>query len=138
MKIIYENPDGGVSVVIPAPGVEPANLISSVVPYGASWDIVEDDAVPADRTFRTAWRRGESGVCEDLDASKAVAHDIRRAKRSEEFRPHDELMAARIPGTDEVAVEAARQEIRDRYVVIEEEIDAAEEVEDLRVKVKSL
>ena len=40
-------------------------------------------------------------------------------------------MAARIPGTDEVAVEAAAG-IRDRYAEIEEDIDSATSIHVLR------
>ena len=138
-KIVYENYAGNLSIVTPAPGIDPSDLIGSVVPEDCRWEIVEDYVIPEDRTFREAWRwSDETGVREDLDLCKSVAHDIRRAKRSEEFRPHDELMAARIPDTDEEAVEAARQEIRERYEKIQADIDSTREVDDLREKVKSL
>ena len=114
MKIIYENADGGVSIVTPVPGISDLNALArSVVPSGTAYQIIDDHEVPTDRTFRDAWVHNKAGwVGVDIDKAKCVGHEIRRAKRSEEFKPHDELMAARIPGTDEVAVEAARQEIR--------------------------
>ena len=134
MKIIYENADGGVSIVTPAPDVPDLNALArSVVPSGTAYQIIDDHEVPTDRTFRDAWVHNKAGwVGVDLDKAKCVGHDIRRAKRSEEFKPHDELMAARIPGTDEVAVEAARQEIRDRYELIQAGIDAAEDTDSIK------
>lgn len=61
----------------------------------------------------------------NIDKAKAVAHDMRRAKRAEEFAPHDEVIAKRIPGTVEAEAEAARQAIREKYAAMQTEIDAA-------------
>lgn len=61
----------------------------------------------------------------NLDKAKAIGHDMRRAKRAEEFAPHDEVIAKRIPGKDEAEAEAARQAIRDKYAAVQTEIDAA-------------
>ena len=38
-----------------------------------------------------------------------------------------------IPGTDTTAVEAERQVIRDKYAVVQKQIDAAETPEDIKV-----
>jgi hypothetical protein len=61
----------------------------------------------------------------NIDKAKAVAHDMRRAKRAEEFAPHDEVIAKRIPGTAEADAEAARQAIREKYSAMQTEINAA-------------
>ena len=73
MKLIYETPEGGVAVVAAAPGVPIANLVSKVVPYGASWDMVDENSLPSDRTFRNAWIKVGSNVVEDLTKSKLIA-----------------------------------------------------------------
>lgn len=65
----------------------------------------------------------------NLDKAKAIAHDMRRAARASEFAPLD--IQATIPGKAAEA-EAARQEIRDRYALIQSSIDAAGGVEDLK------
>ena len=49
---------------------------------------------------------------------------MRRAARAEEFKPFDEAIAKQIPGQVDGA-EAARQVIRDKYAVIQTNIDAA-------------
>ena len=61
----------------------------------------------------------------NLDKAKAIGHDMRRAKRAEEFTPHDEVIAKRIPGTAEADAEAARQAIREKYAIMQTAIDGA-------------
>lgn len=68
----------------------------------------------------------------NLDKAKAIGHDIRRRARAEEFAPHDELIAKRIPGVAESEAEAARQAIRDKYAVVQEQIDAAQSPEEIK------
>ena len=61
----------------------------------------------------------------NLDKAKDIGHEIRRLKRNEEFAPHDEVIMKQIPGPDLQAVESARQDIRDKYAVTQDQIDAA-------------
>lgn len=65
----------------------------------------------------------------NIDKAKGIAHDIRRAKRSEEFAPLD--IKATIP-SEAVAAEEARQAVREKYAAIQQEIDAAVAVEELK------
>jgi hypothetical protein len=64
------------------------------------------------------------GLVIDLTKAKNIGHDMRRAARAEEFKPYDEAIAKQIPGAVEGA-ETARQAIRDKYAVIQTNIDAA-------------
>jgi len=68
----------------------------------------------------------------NIDKAKVVAHDMRRAARSEEFKPHDEVIMKQIPGVDVQEVEAARQAIRDKYAAIQTQIDAAATPEEIK------
>lgn len=68
----------------------------------------------------------------NIDKAKTVAHDMRRAARSEEFKPHDEVIMKQIPGVDVQAVEAARQAIREKYAAIQAQIDAATTPEEIK------
>ncbi len=72
------------------------------------------------------------GIKINIEKAKEISHDIRRRVRAKEFEPLDNIIAKRIPGTPEAAVEVQRQEIRDRYAAIQEQIDAAETVEELK------
>lgn len=58
----------------------------------------------------------------NVDKAKTIAHDMRRAARSEEFAPLD--VKATIPSEAEAA-EAARQAIREKYAAMQAAIDAA-------------
>jgi len=60
----------------------------------------------------------------NITKAKSIGHDMRRAARTEEFKPYDEAIAKQIPGQAEGA-EAARQVIREKYAVIQTAIDAA-------------
>jgi len=71
------------------------------------------------------------GLVIDIDKAKAIGHDMRRAARTEEFKPYDEAIAKQIPGQMEGA-EAARQAIRDKYAAIQTQIDAATTPEEIK------
>lgn len=71
----------------------------------------------------------------NLDKAKGIAHDKRRAARSVEFAPLD--IKATIPAEAQAA-EAARQVIRDKYAAIQNDINAASDVDMLKQIVESL
>jgi len=132
-RIIYQNESGGVSVIHPTGELSIEEVAAKDVPEGVAYEIVEDDAIPADRFFRNAWVMGDCCVEHDLDKCKALGHDIRRQQRAEEFAPHDEVIMKQIPGKDAAAAEEARQEIRDKYAAIQDEIDAAASPDEIKV-----
>ena len=61
----------------------------------------------------------------NIDKAKVIGHNIRRAKRAEEFAPYDDIIAKQIPGTTAEEAEAARHAIRDKYAQVQQQIDAA-------------
>lgn len=67
----------------------------------------------------------------NIDKAKAVAHNMRRAARAEEFRPYDDAIAKQIPGQAEGA-EAARQAIREKYAAMQTAIDAASTIDEIK------
>jgi len=127
-RIIYKTDDGGVAVIVPTGSVEQA---LKDVPPGVPYEIVDAADIPSDRTFRGAWVMGDCCIEHDIDKCKELAHDKRRAKRAEEFAPHDEVIMKQIPGVDAAEAEAARQEIRDKYAAVQDAIDAASTVNEL-------
>ena len=54
-KIIYQNSDGGVSVIHPTGELPIEDVCQKDVPAGTPYLIVEDDVIPSDRSFRNAW-----------------------------------------------------------------------------------
>lgn len=125
-RIIYPTAEG-VAVIVPAPecGLTLEEIAAKDVPAGVPYEIVTNDEIPADRTFRNAWKMGDCCVEHDIDRCREIAHDRRRAARAEEFAPLDEQIAKQIPGTDTKKVEGERQKIRDRYAAMQKAIDAA-------------
>ena len=65
----------------------------------------------------------------NLDKAKLIGHDMRRAARAEEFKPLD--VQATIP-SQAAQAEAARQSIRDKYAVIQTQIDNAVTTEEIK------
>ena len=64
------------------------------------------------------------GLIIDVNKAKAIGHTMRRAAREDEFKPFDEVIAKQIP-TQVEGAEAERQAIREKYVVIQDQIEAA-------------
>jgi hypothetical protein len=57
LRIIYQLPDNGVAIIIPAPdcGLTPEQIAAKDVPAGVPYSIVDASDIPSDRTFRNAW-----------------------------------------------------------------------------------
>ncbi len=68
----------------------------------------------------------------NLDKAKVIGHDIRRALRTEEFKPYDDIIALRLPDMTEEEAEAARQAIRDKYADVQAQVDAADSTQAIK------
>ena len=64
-------------------------------------------------------------IVTNLTKAKTIAHEMRRASREEEFKPHDEVISKQIPGADATTAETARAAIRTKYETVQTDIDAA-------------
>ena len=84
-KIIYQNSDGGVSVIHPTGELPIEDVCQKDVPAGTPYLIVEDDVIPSDRSFRNAWEADFSnpdgyGIGDDAwFAAKAAAEQTEEA-----------------------------------------------------------
>ena len=74
----------------------------------------------------------------NIEKAKGIAHEIRRAKRAEEFQPYDEVIMKQIPDANATEAEASRQAIRDKYATIQTNIDSIADVESLTTLVSEL
>ena len=54
-KILYQNDQGGLSVIHPTGELPIEDVCQKDVPAGTPYLIVEDDVIPSDRSFRNAW-----------------------------------------------------------------------------------
>lgn len=66
----------------------------------------------------------------NIDKAKAIGHDMRRAARAEEFAPLDDAIAKQLPNSG--VTDADRQIIRDKYALIQTQIDAATTPEEIK------
>jgi len=71
----------------------------------------------------------------NMQKAKNITHEVRRAKRAEEFAPLD--VKATIP-SEAVAAEEARQAVRDKYAAIQTSIDTVATVDELKTIFKEL
>jgi len=77
-------------------------------------------------------------IVTNLTKAKTIAHEMRRAKREEEFKPHDEVIMKQIPSADADAAETARVAVRAKYETVQTDIDAAADVDALITVVESM
>jgi hypothetical protein len=87
-----------------------------------------------DKLFRNAFKHG-GGKKVDVDVPKAklITHDRRRAKRELELAPLDKEINIKIGNTVAVqALEAQRQAIRNKYDVMQTNIDACTTADQLK------
>lgn len=134
-RIIFEIA-GAMAVVVPSVecGLTIEEIAAKDVPGGVPFEIIAAADLPADRTFRAAWRKNGAAVVEDLDGARLVAHARRRAKRAAELAPMD--IEATIPAKA-AAAETSRQAIRDKHAALQLRIDAAD-VAGLRTELAAL
>ncbi len=133
-RVVWSNPDGSVSVLVPAPGV-PDNVWMKDIPKDTVCKFTDIDHIPKDRLFRQAWKLEDNECKECPVKSKEIAHSIRRQKREQEFKPYDDAISKAIPGKTSDA-EAQRALIRAKYDVIQTKIDACDSPDKLRICLK--
>ena len=71
-RIIFQNDEGGVSVIVPSPNCLQEHTIEEIaakdVPAGKPYKIVSIDDIPSDRTFRNAWTVDEAELTDGVGA----------------------------------------------------------------------
>ena len=64
----------------------------------------------------------------NMNKVKDISHEIRRKAREIEFEPLDTIIAKQIPGQNISKIEESRQAIRDKYSQIQNDIDSANNI----------
>lgn len=126
-RIVYTL-SGNVHIIVPCAEFT-AEQCANAVPAGVPYEIVDASEIPADRTFRNAWKRDASSLSVDILKAKDISHNKRRARRAEEFATLD--VQATIPAQASQA-ETARQSIRDKYAAIQDQIESSTTAEQLK------
>jgi hypothetical protein len=131
-RIAYTRPDGGVSIVIPASGVDIAHIMAKDVPANASNVTVIEDA-PSDRSFRDAWTFDGKSFGHDIAIAREIHRNRLRAQRAPLLADLD-VAYARADEAGDVAAKAKiaadKQALRD--ITTDPAIDAAQTVDELK------
>lgn len=126
--IVWPNETGAVAVCYPTGELPLDEVLAKDCPPGAI--IISETSLPQNQgVFFEAWELNNGSVTVNLEKAKEIGHTIRRAERAKEFAPLD--VKATIP-SEAAAAESARQAIRDKYAVIQSEIDAAQSPEQIK------
>jgi hypothetical protein len=68
----------------------------------------------------------------NFNKAKVIAHEKRRQARADEFKPYDDVIMKQIPGNSAVEAEAFRQAIRNKYAVMQTQIESADTVDAIK------
>ena len=129
-KIIYTNSDGTVSIITPAGDVN--NAIKDV-PSGLSYEIVEDSAIPTDRSFRNAWKQNSKTIETDMTKAKEIHKDKIRTARTPKLAELDiEFQKALETGASTTDIVAKKQALRDAPA--DSAIDSASDTDALKAQ----
>ena len=141
-RLIFTDQKGNLNFVIPSPNFKGSMeelrhklTIQDQIDSVDEINIIDIADVPKERVFRNAWKKGSGGKRIDIDLPKAktIAHGFRRIKRKKELNPLDEEVTMNHANPAKLNVsEAKRQVIRDKYVTIQNNIDACDNVDDLQ------
>ena len=128
MRIVYQNDDGGISVVIPSPRwvgtIE--ELAAKDIPAGKPYKIVEDSDVPSDRAFRDAWENYEE-ISVNFSKAKTITKERLRRERKPLLEEQDILfMRAVETSQDKSDIVAEKQRLRDITLSVDTAVDLDE------------
>ena len=82
-RIVYNNPDGSIAIVIPSGIIPIEEVLKKDVPDDckASAIIVPESEILTDRTFRNAWELKNKKIRINIDKAKEIHKNKLRAKR---------------------------------------------------------
>ena len=143
-RIVYQGDEGIARIVVPAPDYSGTmeDLLIKVVPENCrdSADIVEDDAVESDRTFRNAWVTSKGKSTEvDLDKAKVIAIEKVREVRVPKFAELDVAYQRAVEEDDsdkQAAVVVKKQTARD--ATEDSQISGADSVANLKTGMEAV
>ena len=134
MRIVYPNDSGGIAVVIPSPHWSGTmeELATKDVPNGKAYKIVEDSAVPTDRTFREAWENYES-ITTSFPKAKEITKTRLREERNPLLEAQDVLfMRAVETSKDKAEIVTEKQRLRD-VTALADDATTLDELKSLKV-----
>lgn len=142
-NIIWQRPDGGISVTVLVDGASPeaeATKLKERSDVPVDWQAVAyDQVVPDDRTFRGAWAWVAGAVRHGMVPARAICREWLRRHRVPLFAILDAAyMKAHEAGNTTLMqqIAAKRQFLRD--ITVDPRIDSAETVADLKAALETM
>lgn len=138
MRILIKRDDGGVSIM--SGNADPTGEVRKWELAGpwkcVSYREIQDAEVPADRTFRAAWKDSDGAVTVDLSKAREIHREMLRRARKPKLEALDVEVMRNITNSAKLAeIEAKKQELRDATAY--PAIDSAATPEDLKLAVPS-
>jgi len=133
MAHAFARPDGGISVLTIAPGVNPATEAERVANLHG-WQHLGDIPVPTSRRFRNQWRAAAGAVDVDLPLAREQIVTEVRAERDKHLGASDGVyLKAQERGTEkeERDIASYRQALRDLPAVVSPALDAITTADEL-------
>jgi hypothetical protein len=138
-KIIFTRLDGGVSVVHPVRNTIGETLTTDAEIEQRAWNklpedainpqFVEETAIPADRTFRNAWKVEAGSVAVDMGKAKDLTKDRLRIERKPLLEAQDvAFQRALETGSSTVEIVKEKQRLRD----VTKQVDALTSLDELK------
>ena len=81
-RIIYDDGEGGVSILVPSTHCPSLDRLAQDVPAGRAYQIIDVSEVPSDRTFRNAWEYTADASVEKTSADLS-ADDLAKYNMTE-------------------------------------------------------
>lgn len=147
-RVLFDNGEGGVGLMTPFLHFTGQYLIDMIRSAGPGKDFIGNKEVRIipyfqmpDEFFLYAaelvdFNTYKSHVRIDMGRAKVRAHEWRKAARSREMRPYDHSVSCQIPGEVEKA-EAERVKLREKYRILQEQIDACTTPSELKPIMRS-
>ena len=127
MKILIKNSDGTVGIMHQAIcGLTIEEIAKKDVPAGVPYEIVDDSAIPTDRTFRNAWKHD---LTVDIPKAQEITKNRLRVERAPLLEKLDVEVMKNITDPVKLAeIEVQKQVLRD----ITKVVDTMTTVEELK------
>lgn len=147
-KIIYTLPDGGVAVVAPVRNTHPVpEELEDLEIEGRAWERLPKDAinpefvddVPADRTFRGAWKADGGSIVCDMEKAIEIHKDMLRELRAPLLEQLDiDYMLALEKGNTAALADIASRKQALRDVTVDASIVNAKTPEELKLAIPDI
>jgi hypothetical protein len=113
---ILKRPDGGISIVNPAPHLRIEDVIDKANPEGLPVVFMDTSELPPDRVFRNAWKHLHDKIDIDKKEAEKLHMDRLRMLRKKQLEKLDIEFTKALGRKDEnlaTLIEEQRQELRD-------------------------